>query len=60
MSDIILNVAAAPAAGGCVILSVMNSHPTGEKKPQAKAFAYNKFQKESLNLGKSKFGVLGL
>jgi len=29
----------------------MNSHPMGEKNPQAKAFAYNKFQKESLNLG---------
>jgi hypothetical protein len=24
----------------------------GERKPQAKAFAYNKFQKESLNLGR--------
>jgi len=29
------------------------SHLTGERKAQAKAFAYNKFQKESLNLGNS-------
>jgi len=33
-----------------VILSGTISHPTGERKPQAKAFGYRFLSKESLNL----------
>jgi len=36
---------------GCVILSETISHPTGERKPQAKARGYRVLSKESLNLG---------
>src|SRR4030067_1085667 len=53
-----------PQPLGCVILPARRisslaggsetiSHPTRERKPQAKAFGYRFFSKESLNLGKS-------